>query len=295
MKIGYISQKKLAAILIIPAVIIIFAIVIYPLLNAFYQSFIDSNLAYPQLRKFIGIGNYIDILQDKYFWLSMLNTVYFTIFSIILEFLFGFIIALVLNEKFYLKWLVRTLIIIPWAIPPVVNATVWKWILNSEYGSLNSILHSLGIIKDYKAWLSSPFWSMMMVIFADAWKYTPLVAIMLLAALQTIPEDVYEAAKIDGASPFRRFISVTVPLVKPTIIVVLILRTFEAFKIFDLVFVMTKGGPSFKTAVISYYTYLETFSQLNVGRGAAIAYLIVIFMSILSYLYIRNLKDSENF
>lgn len=184
---------------------------------------------------------------------------------------------------------------IPWAIPPVVNATVWKWIANSEYGSLNSILLSLGIIKEYRIWLSSPFWSMMLVIVADVWKYTPLVALMLLAALQTIPEDLYEAAKIDGASPFRRFVSVTVPLVKPTIIVVLILRTFEAFKIFDLVFVMTRGGPSFKTTVISYYTYLETFSQLNVGRGASIAYIIVIFMSILSYLYIRSLKDSENF
>lgn len=295
MKIGYISQKKLAAILIIPAVVIIFAIVIYPLLNAFYQSFIDSNLAYPQLRKFIGIGNYIDVLKDKYFWLSILNTVYFTIFSIILEFLFGFIIALVLNEKFYMKWLVRTLIMIPWAIPPVVNATVWKWILNSEYGSLNSILHSLGIIKEYKIWLSSPFWSLMLVILADVWKYTPLVALMLLAALQTIPEDLYEAAKIDGASPFRRFVSVTIPLIKPTVIVVLIFRTFEAFKIFDLVFVMTRGGPAFKTTVISYYAYLETFSQLKVGRGAAIAYIIVIFMSILSYLYSRSLKDSENF
>lgn len=295
MKIGYISQKKLAAILIIPAVVIIFAIVIYPLLNAFYQSFIDSNLAYPQLRKFIGIGNYIDVLKDKYFWLSILNTVYFTIFSIILEFLFGFIIALVLNEKFYMKWLVRTLIMIPWAIPPVVNATVWKWILNSEYGSLNSILHSLGIIKEYRIWLSSPFWSLMLVILADVWKYTPLVALMLLAALQTIPEDLYEAAKIDGASPFRRFVSVTIPLIKPTVIVVLIFRTFEAFKIFDLVFVMTRGGPAFKTTVISYYAYLETFSQLKVGRGAAIAYIIVIFMSILSYLYSRSLKDSENF
>ena len=295
MKTGYISQKKLAAILVIPAVVVIFAIVIYPLLNAFYQSFFDSNLAYPQLRKFIGLGNYLDVLKDKYFWMSILNTVYFTVFSIILEFLFGFIIALVLNEKFYLKWLVRTLIIIPWAIPPVVNATVWKWIANSEYGSLNSILFSLGIIKEYRIWLSSPFWSMMLVILADVWKYTPLVALMLLAALQTIPEDLYEAAKIDGASPFRRFVSVTVPLIKPTIIVVLILRTFEAFKIFDLVFVMTRGGPSFKTTVISYYTYLETFSQLNVGRGASIAYIIVIFMSILSYLYIRSLKDSENF
>ena len=294
MKISSISQKKLALILIIPAVVVIFGIVIYPLLNALYQSFFNTNLVYPQLTKFIGLGNYLSILKDTYFWKSIYNTVYFTVISIILELIFGFIVALTLNEKFFMKWLVRTLIIIPWAIPPVVNATVWKWIANSEYGSLNSILYSLGIIKEYRIWLSNPFWSMMAVILADVWKYTPLVAIMFLAALQTIPEDLYEAAKIDGASSFRRTMSITIPLIKPTIIVVLILRTFEAFKVFDLIFVMTRGGPAFKTTVISYFTYLETFSQLNIGRGSAIAYIIVVFMSVLSYLYIRSIKDNIN-
>ena len=288
------SQKKLALILVIPAVVVIFGIVIYPLLNALYQSFFNTNLAYPLLTKFIWLQNYLSVFKDIYFWKSLYNTVYFTIISMVLEFIFGFIVALVLNEKFFMKWLVRTLIIIPWAIPPVVNATVWKWIANSEYGSLNSILKSLGIIKEYRIWLSDPFWSMMIIILADVWKYTPLVAIMLLAALQTIPEDLYEAAKIDGANSFRRTISITIPLIKPTIIVVLILRTFEAFKVFDLVFVMTRGGPAFKTTVVSYFTYLETFSQLNIGRGSAIAYIIVIFMSILSYLYIRSMKDNIN-
>ena len=288
------SQKKLALILVIPAVVVIFGIVIYPLLNALYQSFFNTNLAYPLLTKFIWLQNYLSVFKDIYFWKSLYNTVYFTIISMVLELIFGFIVALVLNEKFFMKWLVRTLIIIPWAIPPVVNATVWKWIANSEYGSLNSILKSLGIIKEYRIWLSDPFWSMMIIILADVWKYTPLVAIMLLAALQTIPDDLYEAAKIDGANSFRRTISITIPLIKPTIIVVLILRTFEAFKVFDLVFVMTRGGPAFKTTVVSYFTYLETFSQLNIGRGSAIAYIIVIFMSILSYLYIRSMKDNIN-
>jgi ABC-type sugar transport system permease subunit len=294
MKISSMSQKKLALMLIIPAVVVIFGIVLYPLLNALYQSFFNTNLAYPQLTKFIWFGNYLSVFKDAYFWKSIYNTVYFTIISMALELILGFIVALVLNEKFFMKWLVRTLIIIPWAIPPVVNATVWKWIANSEYGSLNSILKSLGIIKEYRIWLSDPFWSMMTVILADVWKYTPLVAIMLLAALQTIPEDLYEAAKIDGANSFRRTFSITIPLIKPTIIVVLILRTFEAFKVFDLIFVMTRGGPAFKTTVISYFTYLETFSQLNIGRGSAIAYIIVIFMSILSYLYIRSMKDNIN-
>lgn len=289
------SEKRLALILIVPAIIVIFAIVIYPLINALYQSFFDYNLAFPHLRDFYGFGNYIDVLKNGYFWQSLLNTVYFTVASIILELLFGFIVALTLNQEFIGKWLVRTLIIIPWAIPPVVNATVWKWIANSEYGSLNSILYTLGIIRKYKVWLSDPFWSMMLVIIADVWKYTPLVAIMFLAALQTIPDDLYEAAKIDGASPLRRIINITIPLIKPTIIVVLILRTFEAFKVFDLIFVMTRGGPAFKTTVISYYTYLETFSQLHIGRGSAIAYIIVIFMSLLSYLYIRSLKNTDTY
>ena len=287
------TQGQLAVILLTPAVIIIFAIVIYPLINTFVQSFFDYNLAFPHLKTFTGIGNYISVLKDSYFWKSLKYTIYFAVFSISLELIFGFIVALILNENFVGKWLVRTLVIIPWAIPPVVNATIWKWIANPEYGSLNSVLYSLGIISEYRRWLSDPFWSMVIIAIADVWKYTPLVAILLLASLQTIPEELYEAAKIDGANPFKRIVYITIPYIKPAIIIVLILRTLEAFKVFDLVFIMTRGGPAFRTTFISYFIYLETFTNLNIGRGSAIAYIISLFMTFFSYLYIRNLRSSD--
>ena len=287
------TQKQLAYVLIIPAAVIIFAIVIYPLINSFIQTFYDYNLARPHLKRFTGFGNYADVLTDIYFWRSLFNTLYFAVFSISLEFVLGFIVALILNENFIGKWAVRTIIIIPWAIPPVVNATIWKWIANSEYGSLNSVLYSLGIINEYRLWLSHPFWGIILVIVADVWKYTPLVAILLLAALQTIPSELYEAAKIDGANAVKRVFNITIPYIKPAIIVVLILRTLEAFKVFDLIFVMTRGGPIFRTTFISYYIYLETFTQLNIGTGATIAYLVALIMIFLSYLYILNLKSSD--
>jgi multiple sugar transport system permease protein/N,N'-diacetylchitobiose transport system permease protein len=292
-RVKQLTQKQLAYILIVPAAVIIFAIVIYPLINSFIQTFYDYNLARPHLKKFTGFGNYTDVLTDIYFWRSLLNTIYFAAFSISLELIFGFIVALLLNEDFFGKWAVRTIIIIPWAIPPVVNATIWKWIANSEYGSLNSVLYSLGIIKDYRLWLSHPFWGIALVITADVWKYTPLVAILLLAALQTIPSELYEAAKIDGANALKRVFYITIPYIKPALIVVLILRTLEAFKVFDLIFVMTRGGPVFRTTLISFFIYLETFTHLNIGTGATIAYLIAMFMIFLSYLYILSLKSSE--
>lgn len=292
-KIKQISERKMAFFLILPAVIIIFVIVIYPLINTFIQSFYDFNLAFPNLKKFIALGNYVNILKQSLFWRSLLYTIYFSVISIVLEVIIGFIVALILNENFRGKWVVRTLIIVPWAIPPVVNATIWKWIANPEYGSLNSILMSLGIIDKYRIWLSDPFWSIILVAVADVWKYIPLVAILLLAALQTIPETLYEAAKIDGASPIKRVFNITIPLIKPALIVVLILRTLEAFKVFDLIFIMTRGGPAFKTTFISYYIYVETFTNMNIGKGASIAYIIAIFMTFISYLYIRNLKSSD--
>ena len=154
-------------------------------------------------------------------------------------------------------------------------------------------MYSLGIISEYRRWLSDPFWSMVIIAIADVWKYTPLVAILLLASLQTIPEELYEAAKIDGANPFKRIVYITIPYIKPAIIIVLILRTLEAFKVFDLVFIMTRGGPAFRTTFISYFIYLETFTKLNIGRGSAIAYIISLFMTFFSYLYIRNLRSSD--
>ena len=197
--------------------------------------------------------------------------------AVALEIALGVLIALMLNRDFPRRWFVRMLALLPWAIPPVVNGIIWKWMLNPRYGALNGLLLQLGIIKtpdDYIIWLGTPTLALLMVVLADVWKETPFIMLLFLAALQTIPRDLYEAARIDGAGPIRILFRITLPLIAPTLFVAVALRTIWALKSFDLIYSLTAGGPSNGTSVIAYYTYLESFVSLDLGRGAAAAYLL---------------------
>ncbi|NLJ79899.1 MAG: sugar ABC transporter permease, partial [Firmicutes bacterium] len=195
-----ISEEGFAFILIAPAALIIFGVVLYPILKTFSMSLYNIDLTRPLSRSFIGIQNYLDILSSAEFWRSMLRTLYFAAVSISAEFVFGTIVALLLNQKFYGRSFLRALIIVPWAIPTIVNGSLWRWIFNPQYGALNALLTQLGIIETYQSWLGYPFLALNMVIVADVWKMTPLVAIMILTGLQTIPTELYESAEVDGAN-----------------------------------------------------------------------------------------------
>lgn len=284
------SSTLFAWLLLTPSLIIVFAVVIYPLGKVFYQSFFDFSLIRPYYKPFVGFGNYIKLFIDPYFWHSIRVTLYFTFVSLVVELIFGLGVAILLNEDFKGRNFLRALIILPWAIPPVVNGAIWKWIFNANYGSFNALLWSLGLIKDYKAWFAEPLTTMHIIILADVWKYTPLVAILLLAGLQTIPDELYEASRIDGAGVMRRLWHITLPLLKPAILVVLIVRTFESFKVFDLIYMISRGGPASGTMVITYLTYLTTFKNLQVGLGSSMAYITVLFMAIGAYVYIRQFR-----
>jgi ABC-type sugar transport system permease subunit len=285
----------LAWALILPALIVVFALILIPILRAFWMSLHEINLKRPGLGEpFIGFGNYIDILQDSYFWASIGRTFYFMVVSIILELVAGIATAMLLNKEFFGRSLVRTLVLIPWALPITIDAIMWKWIFNPTYGVFNSLLLQLGIIDSYRVWLSTPFSAMNVVILADAWKVTPLVILLTLAALQTIPKELFEAAMIDGAGRWRSFLHITLPLLVPTIVVTLVIRTVDAFKVFDIIYIMTSGGPSDGTKVIAFYTYQEAFSYLNFGRGSALAYLMTLFIGFMAFAYIRLIqKDIE--
>ena len=176
---------------------------------------------------------------------------------------------MLLNQKFVGRGIVRALILLPWAVPTIVNANLWNWILNANYGILNRLLMKLGIISDSIAWLSDGGTALHMIILADTWRMLPLVVIMLLAGLQTVSKSVWEAAVVDGAGAWRRLRAVYIPALKPMILVILVLRTIQAIRVFDIVYVLTKGGPANKTMVISFYSYYETFNYLNYGKGAA--------------------------
>ncbi len=275
---------------IAPALIALAAIVLLPLLYSFYLSLFKTQ---GLNRTFVGLQNYLSILKEPYFWQSAGRTAYFTIVSVGLEFVIGMLVALLLNEKFRWRGLARAMLILPWALPTVVNGTLWSWIFNSSYGSLNGALSQMGLIGKYVNWLGESKLAMNCVIFADVWKNYAMIALILLAGLQTIPKEYYESAKIDGANAFQRFRRITLPMLKSSILVCLVLRTMEAFKVFDIVYTMTKGGPANGTQVISYYTYQTTFQYSKFGQGAALSYLVSLFILIMALVYVRLISGKR--
>jgi len=288
------QERWLAWALIIPAMLVVFGLILIPILRALWMSLHIIDLTRPAIgQPFVGLGNYVEILSDKYFWASIGRTFYFMIVSISIEVVAGIAVALLLNTEFHGRALLRTLVLIPWALPVTIDAIMWKWIFNPSYGAFNSLLFQLGLIHSYQAWLSDPWSALHVVIVADVWKVTPLVILLTLATLQTIPKELYEAAAMDGANGLANFWRVTLPLISPTLLIVLVVRTMDAFKVFDIIYIMTSGGPTDGTKLIAYYTYLEAFSFMRLGTGAALAYLMTIFIGVLAYLYIILLKNRE--
>lgn len=286
-------QGRLALLLLLPSLVVVFGIVVYPLLRTLYTSLFDVNSAFPGTYPFSGLGNYLLAVQSGEFWAAIGRTFYFTLSTTVLEVVFGVLLALLLNAEFRGRWLLRSIVILPWALPTVVNGAMWRWIFNPEYGALNALLTQLHVIPEYRSWLGTPWMALNMIVVADVWKMTPLAAFFVLAALQTIPRDLYEAAWVDGAGKVRSFFSITLPLLTPTILIVLVLRTMEAFKVFDLVYVMTRGGPANGTQTIAYYTYVEAFSNQLFGYGAALAYIIALFILFFAITYMRLLRRGE--
>jgi multiple sugar transport system permease protein/N,N'-diacetylchitobiose transport system permease protein len=287
-------QAWLAALLLTPAALVTFGVVLYPAGRALVISFLDVNSPFPGAYPFVGLRNYTAILQSGRFWTAVQHTLYFTVVSTVAELVLGTGVALLLAAPLKFRWLFRSVVILPWALPTIVNGAMWRWILNAEYGVLNSVLVQLHVQSDYRSWLGTdPFLALNMVIAADVWKNTSLVAFFLLAGLQTIPRDLYEAARVDGAGPLRSFRSITLPLLMPTVAVVLVLRTIEAFKVFDIIYVMTGGGPASGTQTITFLTYLQAFSAQRFSYGAALAYLTVLAILVLAMVYLRLLRQSE--
>jgi multiple sugar transport system permease protein len=288
----YLNDAILGYLLVAPALLCIIAIALYPVLNTFKLSLYYMKLQLIGMTHFIGFQNYISLFNDPRFRSASINTVIFTIVSVSLELVIGMIMALLMNKKFKGTGLVRAAILIPWAIPTIVSALMWKFIYNDQFGLLNDILLRMGIINSYKAWLGSPSLAMGSAIFADVWKTAPFMALLLLGGLQNISYEFYEAAKVDGAGSIRRFFSITLPLLKPTILVALIFRTLDAFRVFDLIFVMTGGGPGNSTETLTIYAYKTLFRNLDFGIGSAIAVVIFIFVFVFAMIYIRLLDKS---
>lgn len=287
------NQTLLAVLLILPSIVLTLGLVLLPIVNTLQLSFTDTNLARPDKTEFIGFENYINHLTDDFFWDSVGRTLYFTVVSVGLEVILGIGIALLIAQKLKGWRLLRLAIIIPWAIPTIVNATIWRWIFNADYGALNGLLLQLGLIDSYVTWLGAPWRAMNLVILADIWHSVPFVVLIISAALAGLPKDLYDAASIDGANSWQRFLRVTIPLIRPALMVILVIRTVEAFRVFDIVYTMTRGGPVNGTMVISFLTYEESFRFLKMGSGSALSFLVSLFILIMAVVYIRALYTED--
>jgi multiple sugar transport system permease protein/N,N'-diacetylchitobiose transport system permease protein len=286
-----VRESRFALALLLPAAVVVFGVVLYPVVRTLVVSLFDVTSAMPGKYPFVGLHNYTRIVADPAFYPALGHTVYFTLVSTGLELTLGVGVALVLNAPLKARWLWRSLVVLPWALPTIVDGAMWRWIYNGEYGALNGLLTALHITDTNHYWLGSPFLALNMVIVADVWKNTSVVAFFVLAGLQTIPHDLYEAARIDGAGAIRTFFRITLPLVRPSIAVVLILRTIEAFKVFDIIYVMTGGGPASGTQTMAFYTYQQAFSNQLFGYGSALAYLMALAVFSLAMVYLRILRQ----
>ncbi len=286
-------EGRFALALLAPSIVVVFGIVVYPILKTLYTSLFAVDTPFSGHFPFVGLDNYTFALSQSDFWSAVQRTAYFTIVSTGAELAFGMGIALLLYAPLRARWLFRTIVVLPWALPTIVNGAMWRYFFNAQYGVVNAALTQLGITSSYHAFFSSPFGALNIIILADVWKNTSLVAFFLLAGLTTIPKDLYEAARVDGYGRWGAFVHITLPLLRPVIVVVLVLRTIEAFKVFDIIYVMTGGGPANGTQSIAYYTYQRAFSDEYFGYGSALAYLIVLFILGLAVLYIRLLRSDS--
>ncbi|AGE22723.1 putative ABC transporter permease [Geobacillus sp. GHH01] len=241
---------------------------------------------------FVGLKHYKDSFSDMRLWKALWNTTFFTVVSVAIELVLGLGIALLINKAFFGRGVVRATILIPWAIPTAVSALMWKFLYDGQNGIVAHYFETIGLVDRMGDLLTTEAGAMFAVIFADVWKTTPYMALLLLAGLQTIPSSLYEAASIDGATKWQQFTQITLPLLKSSILVALLFRTLDAFRVFDLIYVLTGGGPANSTETISILAYKVMFSQTNFGAGSALAVIVFLCVAVISMIYIRWLgKD----
>jgi trehalose/maltose transport system permease protein len=281
------KEKVFGGFLILPTFLFVILFAFYPILYSCYLSFYRIILGLPGLgQKFVGIKNYVDLFQDRVALHSMINTLIFVFVSTFFELILGLIIAMVIHQHFRGRGLVRAAVLVPWAIPTVVASQMWRFLFNDKYGLINFVIFGSDTTS-YQAWLAEPFWAFSALVAADVWKTSSFAALLILAGLQTIPDELYEAARIDGAGTWQRFTAITLPLIKPALLIALLFRTMDAFRVFDLVFVMTQGGPADSTNVLQFYGYKKIFAEGLMGYGSTISVLVFLITLIIALLYIK--------
>jgi trehalose/maltose transport system permease protein len=285
-------QARLAWILLAPTLLGIVIVALYPLIQTVYQSFTNAAFNSPTPTQFIGLKNYQNLISDTIFWNSVWHAIEFAIVTVIFEFVLGMIIALVVNSNFPGRGLTRTAMLIPWAIITVVSAQMWKFMFSQTSGVVNDILMRAHIISSPQAWLAQQGTNFLAVCAVDIWKTTPFVALLLLAGLQVISPDIYEAARVDGANALQQFWGITLPLLRPAILVTLIFRTLDALRVFDVFYVMQGVNPSTITMAIYNYQNLIPFGDYGYGSAISVAIFLIIGIFVVGYVTFLKVEQT---
>lgn len=285
------SDGQFAFLLVSPGLVLMLLVVVYPLISALIAAFFKQSLVLPG-REFVGLQNIIDVLTGDFVKL-LTQTLVFTVGTTLIPFAIGFALALALNTRIRGAKMLRGLMLIPWLVPGVVVSFLWMWIFNANYGVMNSLLQGLGIIDDPQAWLAQPTTAMIAVIVAKTWQSFPWMMVMLLAGLQTVPRELHEAAEIDGAGTIRRFFAITVPQMKGIIGLVLLLEFIWNFQHFDIIYVLTGGGPAGSTQTFATAVYETAFHGFDLGHAGAIGLLWMILLMGLVVVYVRFSEKGE--
>lgn len=278
------QRRRSAYLFVLPMMVILAAVAGWPLLRTIYFSLTDANLANLEGHKFIGFDNFRALGVDPDWWNAVFNTVRFTVISVTIETLLGTVIALTLNAHLPGRGLLRASVLIPWAIPTVVSAQMWNWMYNDLYGVLNHMFMALGLVSGPVAWTANPHLALLSVVLVDVWKTTPFMALLILAALQLLPLEIYEAARIDGVHPVKVFFKITLPLIRPGLMVAVIFRTLDALRIFDLPFILT--GTSKATASMAVYARQQLVDFQDVGYGSAASTFLFLVVAAFTVIYI---------
>lgn len=278
------DEVNFGLLLLAPTALILLIFLGIPIAYAIVMSFQQIELTISPDRKFVGLDNYIDLLQDQVLYDSIARTLYFAILTIAISTLMALILALLLNEPFKGRKPVRVLVMLPWAVAPVVTGVLWRYIFQSNYGLANALLYQLGFIEHYVVWLDKAALAISIASIATTWKTVPFLTLIMLATLQGIPEQLYRAARMDGAGVWSRFRFVTLPHLRNTMIFAVVLQTIVSLQTFDLIFTLTRGGPGQGTVVLSYLVFINAFERLSLGRASAMAILLAIFIIVLGSL-----------
>ncbi len=285
------SERRLAWIFVLPTLVVIFIVAVYPIINTFILSLHRYNLKFPYREKFIGFNNYIRLFRTDEFWLSLNFTLKFTIVAVSIETVLGIIIALMINKPFKGRGLTRAAVLIPWAIPTVVSAMMWRMMYSNQFGVLNLFLTKVHLASNMQSiqWLSNSTLAFWAIVIADVWKTTPFMALLILAGLQNIDSSMYEAADVDGANSWIKFWKITLPMLKGTILVALVFRVLDSIRIFDLINVLTAGGPGNATESLSIYSYKLLMKFLDFGNGSATSMILFFIAMAFSFFFIKVL------